>query len=86
LAALALPDIRVEDDVAGQLPGVPGHLSDQIPHEDPELGLGAVQVQHLPVHGLDENGLIIVDPGEMDDDDEEEEEVEHLEGRESGSD
>ncbi|KAK7982789.1 hypothetical protein LTR80_001574 [Exophiala xenobiotica] len=88
LAALALPDIRVEDDVAGQLPGVPGHLSDQIPHEDHELGLGAVQVQHLPVHGLDENGLIIVDPGEMDDDDdeEEEEEVEHLEGRESGSD
>ncbi|KAK5236159.1 hypothetical protein LTR47_002885 [Exophiala xenobiotica] len=88
LAALALPDIRVEDDVAGQLPGVPGHLSDQIPHEDHELGLGAVQVQHLPVHGLDENGLIIVDPGEMDDDydEEEEEEVEHLEGRESGSD
>ncbi|KAK5255153.1 hypothetical protein LTS06_000566 [Exophiala xenobiotica] len=86
LAALALPDIRVEDDVAGQLPGVPGHLSDQIPHEDHELGLGAVQVQHLPVHGLDENGLIIVNPEEMDDDDEEEEEVEHLEGRESGSD
>ncbi|KAK5434081.1 hypothetical protein LTR34_003593 [Exophiala xenobiotica] len=87
LAALALPDIRVEDDVVGQLPGVPGHLSDQIPHEDPELGLGAVQVQHLPVHGLDENELIIVNPEEMDDDDEEEEEeVEHLEGRESGSD
>ncbi|KAK5258689.1 hypothetical protein LTR40_007404, partial [Exophiala xenobiotica] len=57
-----------------------------IPHEDPELGLGAVQVQHLPVHGLDENELIIVNPEEMDDDDEEEEEVEHLEGRESGSD